>query len=486
MKACCLILHMLIACAISYQGFAQDVNTSTIDQVPLEFSKSIIKRTERLDEDLDKKSAKALRKYQKYQSRILKKLSRVDSIAARNFSIISDQKYRELQNKLAVPTQLKRYIPSLDTISSSLKYLKLSPALGDNMENVSKAISSVKGLTERLKSGESIKEYLNEEKIYIKEQLERFGLAKELRKVNKNLYYFSEELIDIKETLSDQSKIERKVIYLLNQTKAFQQFIQKHGMLASILSSAGQGVDDFGSANIAGLQTRAGFNQLIQNQVAAGGPNAQNIIRENFQQGQEQLQQLKNKLTEMGSRGSDDIMPDGFVPNNQRAKSFLKRLELNTNMQSQRASNYFPVATDLGLGLGYRISGAAIIGAGASYRVGWGQNIQHIRISHQGLGLRSYIDMKFPTKLFGLKNAKGTWWITGGYERNYRTEIKKIDELKNYSAWQASGLIGVSKNISFSSKFFKGTKLQFLWDFLSYKQIPRTSPIVFRVGYNIK
>jgi hypothetical protein len=52
------------------------------------------------------------------------------------------------------------------------------------------------------------------------------------------------------------------------------------------------------------------------------------------------------------------------------------------------------------------------------------------------------------------------------------------------SSWQKSGLVGVSKIVSIKSKFFKKTKLQLLWDFLSYQQMPRTQPIKFRVGYN--
>ncbi|MCC7526815.1 MAG: hypothetical protein IT250_18465 [Chitinophagaceae bacterium] len=387
MKACCLILPILIACAASNRSFAQTTDTLSVQYRAAAFSSSVTKKTEQLNAQFSRKSEKALRRYKKYQASILKKLSKVDTIAARNFSIVSAQKYQELQDKMAVPGSLRRYIPSLDTLTSSLNFLKQSSVVGQNIGNANAAIASVKGLTERIRSGDNIKEYLREEKGYIKDQLERFGLTKELKKINKNLYYYSEELIELKETLNDANKIERKVISLLSQTRAFQQFLQKNGMLAGIFPSADPGTDP-GTADIAGLQTRTGFNQLIQNQVAAGGPTAQSVIRENFQQGQEQLQQLKNKLTEFGSRGSEDIMPDGFVPNNQRARSFLKRLELNTNMQSQRASNYLPTATDFGLGVGYRLSGGAVIGVGASYRAGWGQSIQHIKVSHQGVGIR--------------------------------------------------------------------------------------------------
>jgi hypothetical protein len=33
------------------------------------------------------------------------------------------------------------------------------------------------------------------------------------------------------------------------------------------------------------------------------------------------------------------------------------------------------------------------------------------------------------------------------------------------------------------SKFFKQTTLSLLWDFLSYQNVPKTQPLLFRIGY---
>ena len=83
--------------------------------------------------------------------------------------------------------------------------------------------------------------------------------------------------------------------------------------------------------------------------------------------------------------------------------------------------------------------------------------------------------------------------MSGGYEMNYRSEFNNIDILRDYNAWQTSGLIGISKVVSMHSPkggagggLFKKTKVQLLWDFMSYQQMPRTQPIIFRVGYNLK
>jgi hypothetical protein len=111
---------------------------------------------------------------------------------------------------------------------------------------------------------------------------------------------------------------------------------------------------------------------------------------------------------------------------------------------------------------------------GASYRVGWGRGWNNLRLTHEGVGLRSYVDMKL----------KGSLYLSGGYEQNYRTSFQSIQQLKDYSAWQSSGLLGLSKKYRVSKKVKGDMKL--LWDFLSYQQIPKTQAVLFRIGFNLK
>jgi hypothetical protein len=167
-------------------------------------------------------------------------------------------------------------------------------------------------------------------------------------------------------------------------------------------------------------------------------------------------------------------MPEGFKPNNQKTKSFWKRLELGTNTQSQKSTSFFPATSDLGLSLGYKLNDKSVVGIGASYKLGWGRGWNHIKFTSEGAGLRSFVDCKL----------RGSFWISGGYEANYKTAFNRIDELKTFNAWQQSGLLGLSKVVNIKTKFFSKTKLQLLWDFLSYEQVPRTQALLFRVGYN--
>jgi hypothetical protein len=90
------------------------------------------------------------------------------------------------------------------------------------------------------------------------------------------------------------------------------------------------------------------------------------------------------------------------------------------------------------------------------------------------MGLRSFVEVKL----------KGQWYAMGGFEANYLSSFDKMEQLRNYDAWQQSGLAGISKKFGGGKKL--NAKLQLLWDFLSYSQIPRRQAFLFRVGYVLK
>ncbi len=478
------ILFMLAMTAVLFVQ-AQTDSTNRENIVSIKYLEQISSKSNQLEQKLDKQSDKAIQQLQKQEQRILKKLSKIDSLKAKQLLSNATEQYKNLEEKLNNKVSgLKQYIPSLDTLGTSLKFLRQNPELLSKTKQAKQklddALSKVKGLEGKFQKAEDIKKFLKERRQYLKEQLQQLGFAKELKKLNKQVYYYSEQLNEYKTLLKDHKKAERKAIELLSKTKIFKDFMRKNSQLASLFRlPGGDPTDPNLQVSLAGLQTRVQVNNLIQQQVAAGGPNAQAQFQQNLKDAQGQLNELKNKiLSSPLARGgsSDDIMPEGFKPNNQKTKSFWNRLEYGTNIQSQKPNGYFPVTSDIGLSLGYKLNDKSVVGVGASYKLGWGQNIRHINITHQGAGLRSFVDWKI----------KGSFWVNGGYEMNYQSEFNRIELLKDMNGWQQSGLVGLSKVVSLKTKFFKKTKLQLLWDFLSYQQVPRTQPIVFRLGYSFK
>jgi len=165
-------------------------------------------------------------------------------------------------------------------------------------------------------------------------------------------------------------------------------------------------------------------------------------------------------------------MPD-FKPNDQKTKTFWKRLQYGVNFQTSRNNYYFPTVTDFGASLAYKLGHSNLIGLGFSYKLGWGNGIQHITFTSEGVGLRSFLQIKI----------KGTFSATGGFEYNYTTPFVNYQQLKQLQYWSRSGLLGVTKTVSMKNRVFKQTSLSLLWDFLSYQQVPQTQPFLFRIGY---
>ncbi|MBC7508705.1 MAG: hypothetical protein H7320_08155, partial [Ferruginibacter sp.] len=257
-----------------------------------------------------------------------------------------------------------------------------------------------------------------------------------------------------------------------NRIPAFQQFVQKNSMLAALFGAGS--ASPANGANLAGLQTRLSVENLVQGRISAGGPNAQQAFRQNIALAQTELSKLKDKISNQipGAGSGGGVMPD-FKPNMQKSKTFAQRIEYGTNMQFSRNNSFMPGTADLGLSIGYKINDKSTIGIGGSYKLGIG-SIDHIRFSNQGASLRSYTDWKLKKQFF----------ISGGFEMNYLSApiAANIAPLQN---WQRSGLLGVSKKIAIKTKYFKETKIQLLYDFLSQEHLPVSQPVLFRVGYGL-
>ena len=338
---------------------------------------------------------------------------------------------------------------------------------------------NVLGLEGKIQQANELKAYIKERKEVLKNALGKFGMLKDMKGLNKEAYYYQAQLSEYKAILKDPEKIEQKALSLLNKVPAFTDFMKKNSMLASLFKMP----DNYGSAeSLAGLQTRASVQTMIQAKFSGSGVNPQQYLNQQMQTAQGELNKLKD-LTPTLSKGEGIEMPD-FKPNNQKTKSFLKRIEYGANIQSQRPNSLLPVTTDFAATAGYKLNNKSTIGIGASYKMGWGSGISHIKLSNQGVGLRSYAELKLSTPKGLSKTGGSGLWISGGYEKNYQHEFKKFPSFSGngntLNPWQTSGLIGLSKKYKIGKKT---NTLQLLWDFLSYEQVPKTQPIVFRVGY---
>lgn len=450
--------------------FAQDVPTSRITSG---FLRAIKEKSNKIQQEISGKTEQLIRKLQKQEFKIYRKLRRKDSIAANIFWEQSKLKYAEMTAKLSAnplgSKRLNEYLPAFDTMKSTLSFFDSTyfqdTTLQVELDEAREAVNILEG---RMQMSNEIRSAVRERKMELTKQLSRYGIGRELKQVSKSVYYYQEQLKEYKAIMNDRKRIEQKAIAILRENKRFNEFMAKNSVLAQLFKVP----DGYGSdASLATLQTVNSVQSLIQQRFSGVGINPQQQIQEQVRLSEARLGQLKAKLKKTGNVGHSNVdMPDGFKPNTQKVKSFLKRLEYGLDFQTQKVNSYFPVTTDFAVSLGYKLNDKSVVGVGVSYKLGWGSGINDIRITNEGAGLRSFMDLKF----------KGSIWITGGYEQNYYQRFSSLSQISHLNAWKQSCLMGFTKKMN--SKNQKVAKVQLLYDFL-HKANVNTQPFLFRIGY---
>jgi hypothetical protein len=440
-------------------------------------------QTSSLNSQLTSQSTKYLQNVSSEESRLKGRLQQADSVAAGSIFGNVGQRYSQLQSSVTsgtptgvlgrVPTS---YVPSLDSMKNTLLFLqankdKINGLTGAQTQKLTAAIGNVQALESKLQVVDNLKTVLQQREQYLTQQLSKYGMAGQMGKMSQTVYYYKQQMADLKASLADPSKLQQKAVTVLSQLPAYRRFLAQHSYLSQLFGQP----DSYNltDSSMKGLQSRATVEKMIQQKSAfgaSGGAGGSQQLSQQMQQAGSAVTALKSKLE--GAGNSTAPSSPGFTPNGQKTKSILKRLVFGANLQFEPATTILPTLCDAGLSLGYRLNDKATIGGGVAVKMGLGDGLQHIQLSGQGVSLRSYIDWKLK------KNIS----LTGGYEENYLSAFQSLQQLRGVTGWQKSGLVGISREYQISSKV-KG-KAQLLCDLLSFSQTPRSQPIVFRVGWS--
>jgi len=470
----------------------------------------IQKKTTGLNSQLTQQTERYLQKMAQREAKLQKKIAGVDSNAAKTLFAGSAGQYAALEQRMRTDTGHRgqgfsgAYPAYLDSLQGSVAFLKQNPQLlsrasgqapmgtagTGQLAQLQGASNQLQALQAKMGIADQAKVYLQQRKQLIAQYISQHSnlqglLGSSYARMNKDVFYFGQQLRVYQEMWSSPDKMEQEALVLLNRLPAFQTFMKSNSMLGGLFNVPG----DYGSSQaISGLQTKSQVATLVQGQVGAGsgggaggtgsagagggGGAGMGALQSNLQSADSQLDTYKSKLSQLGAGNGNMDMPD-FKPNDQKTKTFWKRLQYGVNFQTSRNNYYFPTVTDFGASLAYKLGHSNLIGLGFSYKLGWGNGIQHITFTSEGVGLRSFLQIKI----------KGTFSATGGFEYNYTTPFVNYQQLKQLQYWSRSGLLGVTKTVSMKNRVFKQTSLSLLWDFLSYQQVPQTQPFLFRIGY---
>ena len=367
----------------------------------------------------------------------------------------------------------RTYTARLDTLQAGLHFITgiASGQPEQVQQQLQHALGNIRQLQDRFGQAEEIQRFIEQRSRFLQQQSGKWGLIRDVKELQKQAYYYRAQVQQYKSLFNNPSKLESEAFRLLKELSPFRQFFQSYSWLAARFSLPARGGETT-LINPDGLQSR----ELVAQSLAQrfGSPVQVQQLLQQGQGAQPVIGQLKHKIKIPGSGGSEAAQLPRFQPNSQKTHRFRNRLELGSNVQTVRANRFFPSSTDIGLSIGYKLNDKSTAGIGGAYRMGWGRSIRHISITHGGLGIRSFVDYQ----------VKGNIWLSGGAELNYRSRFSNFEILEDYSAWQKSVLIGISKKYTVSNKL--NGNMQLLYDILWKQQVPRTQALVFRIGYNFK
>lgn len=488
---------VVLICLFVFTARSQVVISSNDSSAPLSLnanlanpSKLISKTNNKLrnlDYDIDKQTKRYFNKLAKAESKLKRRILKRDSSASYTlFSYDPIQQFSNLKEKILTDSSVLsqgfsgQYIPYIDSLQGVLSFLSkvnlTNPDHNALSTDIAHSVGQIQQLQAKMQLAHELKQLMQQRKEQIKRYLLKYtsipnSLRHEYDNYNKQVYYYSQQIQEYKNMLNDPDKMLTNALKVLNRFPAFNEFMKRNSILASIFGGTNTTVTG-NTQNLIGLQTRTIVTANIISQTG-GGFNPEQFLRQQVEQAASLINPFADKISQLKNKNADLEMPD-YTPNQQHTKKFFQRLEYGANLQSQHSNRYFPITTDMAFSLGYKLNDKSIVGIGVAYKIGWGKDVRHIAVSSEGAGFRSFADIK----------VKGSFYVSGGFEYNYQQPFTSLQQIKNFNSWAQSGLMGVSKIVSLKSKFLKKSKLQLLWDFLSYTQIPQTQAFKFRIGYS--
>jgi hypothetical protein len=218
------------------------------DKVTSRYLSAVSDKSGTLSDNIDRQTGKYLAKLQRHEARLYKKLAKKDTTTAAKALADSKRQYAVLQQKFSNTTQkmgsrAKRYIPLLDSVSTSLKFLH---RYGDlfkkglaSSEQVNASLSQVNSLQDKLQEADDVQAFIKDRRQQLSDQLQKAGMSDALKDFNKDAYYYSAQIKEYRDVLNDPDKAEQKALALLNQLPIFRSFMQQNSQLAALFGTPG-------------------------------------------------------------------------------------------------------------------------------------------------------------------------------------------------------------------------------------------------------
>ncbi|MBC7687812.1 MAG: hypothetical protein H7211_06490 [Aquabacterium sp.] len=455
-----------------------DSTIETLQQIPAKYIASIDKKATQYTSRITSKTEKTLTKLSRWENKIKTLLEKASPETATRLFGNNQPTFTSLLQQLkkgeAMALQFQApYNKYRDDVTTSLKYLAQQKQQLDSgfISKINTASNKMQQVATEEDKAEAMQQFIKERKKQLMTQaFQQIGKSRYLSKINKEAYYYTETLKNYKEVFSDSKKAEEMAMMILNKIPAFQKFFAQNSQLSGIFASTSAFPSLSGGGSIPivnGIPSRAALQSFMQSAIPALGTNPmQRLQVPDFKSEGNPLQQKLDAL----KAGAQKEMPEFKPTNSQHTKPFKKRIEYGVDFQFNKSEVVKPAAANVAVKIGYRINDKSSAGIGLNYVAGLGHGWDKIKLTNEGLGIRTYLRWKLIKSLD----------MQGGSEWNH-LNFTSFNQLTIKSQWQRAALIGVAKNYAISKKV-KGS-FQILYDFLANQHLPASQPFVFRFGY---
>jgi hypothetical protein len=438
----------------------------------------------KLHKQISKKNNKTLYKFSQQEEKILYKYCEKNPTHADILFEYSGYSFNRI-NKILIKTKGKpsEYFPQLDTISSSLHLAEKDHSLLDPEANKIKiekklntALLHLNQLNIPLEKYEAISQHTRSRKSVLNELAkENPLLKKDVTNLNKEAYYYQQQIAEYKSLFKDRAKAENTAMAWLRKTPVFNNFIKKYGQLAMFnsqvpratpaipldieasstelstsLEMSGSNLNlteisaptiaDISSASMSAMPmdtevtstelstslevpnsnlnlenltpTLASTKKLISDRISELAQTGEGLSAKKAEETKNLFKKLKASPIKSGTLAD---APD-FKPNPLKTKRFIDRVTYGGNLQFIPSTYIYPLGCGLGAQVAYQLHVKSSAGLGASYTAGFGKDIGHLKYSHSGYGVRSFIDYQLKKILY----------LQGGAERNFLPQTKAL------------------------------------------------------------
>jgi hypothetical protein len=261
-----------------------------------------------IEKNISTASNGAIKAFQKREARLKKKLQSIDSAKAKELFNNSEQFYNKLQNKVNNTqnkvSKISHYIPGLDSLQTMTKLFQkinggISGLSPDKLVQMNQLNGSINGVEGSMESATDISHALNQRQQQLAAALQPYGLGKDLLGMNKQVYYYQQQLNEYKSMLQDENKLEQKALSAVRELPAFQDFMSKNSFISQLFPSASvSGACSAQALVSAGMQTRTAVQQQLQQQMgslmfAGGGSGGTQMLQQGLQSAQQQTSTIQ-------------------------------------------------------------------------------------------------------------------------------------------------------------------------------------------------